>query len=439
VAVGPPLSATTERLETGTAPTVRTAPLDDLVPGIGDELGALPDPWGVAVYLPGRGRMYAWNGFEPFPMASVAKVVIALAFLDGLSAAGAEPSPEEVALLRAMLTASDNDAADALFRRIGGADGAKAFLDAHLVAGISFVPGSLAWGDGTASAVALAQLLDLLNDEAFLTPGQRLLVKALMAEVVDGQRWGMSAAFPAGERGPVYGIKNGWFPGENGWWVASVALSVDPAVEPAVVVALSHGPASLDEAIAEIERLAARIRVAVYESELLETPLRPVMETQAYVFSPTPLGLPSMSGECEPSVALAGRRGAYACRFGGETIDPCFAAPPGASSVAVCRARPGDRGGAAAVPVAGIQHARTLEEVRSRQRPWFIELEDRGGCEVAGQAAREAYQGPGEPTYACSDGRFVVGPLTEGDVWRASVYDPRIQLAFEVRVATLWY
>lgn len=416
----------------------RIVDLADLGDPVEAALAGLEDGWAFAVLLPDRATLYGLDPYRPFPMASVAKIPIALAFLDAVYKGGREPTDEELRLLGAMITQSDNDAADVLFSAVGAGPGVEAFFERYDIRGISFVPGSLAWGDGTASAAGLAGLLALVYREDALDAGARRIFLTLVSSVNAEQRWGASAAFEGEES--HFGIKNGWFPDADGWRVASAGLNTDPAAEPLVVVALASSRPSLPDAIATIEAVARAAGAAVAGLGPPPGIPPPAFVTTRTVYAPTPRGLPLREGVCSPS-ALVARDGAYACDTGGARHEFCFAGPTGSEDLVSCDALPGKpRGAAFAVLVPGIERPGGLDALAGRGiQPWFMELDDGTSCERPRSPVEDIAPAGEELTAVCEDGRVVLGTPSAGTVSWVRTYDARLGLAFEVRARSLWY
>ncbi|MFI6643229.1 serine hydrolase [Streptomyces sp. NPDC050504] len=176
---------------------------------------------------------FSYGDGEAFSSASVVKVGIALA----LALRGRPPDAGERALVDAMIRRSDNDAASALYAVVGGPAGLDA---AHARLGLRETVADRAWGLTRTTA---RDQLTVVRSVFAGHPG----VARAMARVVDGQRWGVSAA------GGPYALKNGWMPMRaTGLWVVhSVGV-----VRGRAVAVLSDGHATLAEGIARVEAAA---------------------------------------------------------------------------------------------------------------------------------------------------------------------------------------
>lgn len=406
---------------------------DQLDANLGEHVAALGGDFGFAVYLPAEQQLYAANGSQPFVMASVAKLILMLALLQQTTESGRALPTADFGLLERMIVHSDNDAADAVWNRVGGEERLAEFLEAAGTSGIRFEPGSRAWGDGTATPIAMAVLAGSLYDEQLLGPGERSIAFALLAQVSADQAWGASAAYPGGGESRGYGVKNGWLPTESGWQIASVAVAIGTGTEPAVVVAFATGQPAMDEAVETIESVAAEIGAALAQRAARVSAGDGLTVTASGMFTPTPLGLPVIEGSCEMSATLVGRPGAYRCEAGGDIFDPCFAPPPGAADLVVCNTWPNNRDVAVAIGVAGIVHANAT--VPPGAIPWFIELYDGRVCERAGGALVPA----ADVSFDCGDAEAVLSAGDTGPATTVLLTDQRSGTRLKVPVLTLWY
>jgi beta-lactamase class A len=214
--------------------------------------------WSVAVASPAEGVLYAENGDVELELASVVKVLVALAVMDVAQQEKRYVDRFELSLLWPMITLSDNDSATALWDQIGGGRGLAAYLSSIGATGIRPYDGPF-WGTTTASATSLAVILaraafgDLLNAE------HRSLFLNLLQKVTPSQRWGVSAG-AEGEAGTgaTVGIKDGWFPADAGWRVNSLGFVFD-ARRAYTLAVLSNAQPSWEYGIETIEGVAAEV------------------------------------------------------------------------------------------------------------------------------------------------------------------------------------
>ncbi len=234
----------------------RTAPLATLSPNADRSLASLGGDWGVAVIDPRESTRYEANAEQYFPLASVTKVVILVTLLGQAQDAHRALTAAERDMATRMITVSDNDAAIALWERIGGAAGMQAYLDRTGLQGIRPAPPDHSWGDTEATPRGIATLLVRLSGGELLDKTHRAFALALMTAVTEEQRWGASAAFAGSSS---IAIKNGWYPAEDGWRVASAAFAPDARGRPLVVVVLAEHQPDFESAVATIEQVAGAI------------------------------------------------------------------------------------------------------------------------------------------------------------------------------------
>ncbi len=217
--------------------------------------------WGVAIVVPARGVAFAENADTQVPVASIVKVLVLLVVLEQARQDHRPVSEEELALLWPMVTESDNDATSQLWERIGRGQAVSSYLRSMGVAGFTPDPGT-SWGASFASARAMAAILGkLLNGEILDAPSRALALRMLDA-VVPEQRWGVSAGtdLASGDR---VELKNGWYPGEEGWRVNSVGIVQPRAGDPYAIAIVTGSRVSWQEGIDTIEGIAAPLNAAM--------------------------------------------------------------------------------------------------------------------------------------------------------------------------------
>jgi hypothetical protein len=137
------------------------------------------------------------------------------------------------------ITLSDNDAATALFGKIGGAAG---LIAANKMFGMKDTKPIAHWGTSTTTAADQIRLLTAITDESgpLDDDGRRYLFD-LMSQVDEGQDWGVPAAASAETTG-VY-VKNGWdnVSVDAGLWqVNTIGRLVEPDHDWLVAVLSNH-------------------------------------------------------------------------------------------------------------------------------------------------------------------------------------------------------
>jgi beta-lactamase class A len=117
--------------------------------------------------------------------------------------------------MTAMITRSDNNAAQWLFDRIGRVTGQDAYLKRLGITG--YIGSGRDWGYARLSASAMVRMLTLLQNGQTLNADDRALALNLMGRIDIG-RWGVGTTAPQGAQ--VY-MKDGWVTGPDGLWYQS--------------------------------------------------------------------------------------------------------------------------------------------------------------------------------------------------------------------------
>ncbi|MGE5336132.1 MAG: hypothetical protein ACM3JL_01775 [Nitrososphaerota archaeon] len=187
----------------------------------GTMAASLPAQVGLAVAPLGGGTIYEFGDLREGHAWSSIKVPILTAVMRGQ---GETLDPEEEAWATRALTASDNEAAAALFGRLeeryGGLESASRAVESVLRASRDSVtqvatapppPGAVStYGQTEWSLRASVQFYASLADGCLLGPSATEYVTGLMESVIPDQRWGLGeAGFPS-EWG--VGMKGGWGP-----------------------------------------------------------------------------------------------------------------------------------------------------------------------------------------------------------------------------------
>lgn len=139
----------------------------------------------------GAGTTYGDGAFDT---ASVVKVDILAALLHRHQEAGTSMTSAERALASAMIEHSDNDAATALYRSVGGESGLEGFNASIGLTGTDVGPDGL-WGLTTTTTTDQVRLLRVvLGDATVLDDDSQAYARSLMSAVEADQRFGVSAA-----------------------------------------------------------------------------------------------------------------------------------------------------------------------------------------------------------------------------------------------------
>ena len=147
-----------------------------------------------------------------------------------------------------MIEYSDNDAADAIYARVGD----EGLLDVAKDAGMRDFEVDLSWGYAQISAADMALLFSRLD--RVLPARDREFAKGLLGSVVAEQSWGI----PAAAKGWSARFKGGWRTTEAGQLVSQAAeLRRDGrAISLAV---LTDGQPSMEYGIETVEGVAERV------------------------------------------------------------------------------------------------------------------------------------------------------------------------------------
>lgn len=183
-----------------------------------------------------------------FPPASVVKSMLLAAELQRLDAAGLPLDPTTEQLLTNMITVSDNDAATAIYTRVGDAG----LLDIAERVGMSDIQVGGSWGYTQISADDMALLfsqLDRALPERYARFG-----RGLLGSITPEQSWGVPTV--AG-RWKVR-FKGGWLPTDSGQLVSQAAELRRDGRKLGIAI-LTDGQPSMEYGIETVEGVAARL------------------------------------------------------------------------------------------------------------------------------------------------------------------------------------
>jgi hypothetical protein len=152
-----------------------------------------------AVLRPG-GAIHGLQVDHRFPSASVVKAMLALAVVR--DARNRDLTASERALLAPMITVSDNNAASAVYRRVGGAGLYRVAHAAHMTRFADV--GN--WADAQLTAADQARLF--LRIDRLAPKRHRAYLRHLLGSIVSWQRWGIAPV--AARRGFHIMFKGGW-------------------------------------------------------------------------------------------------------------------------------------------------------------------------------------------------------------------------------------
>jgi beta-lactamase class A len=184
-----------------------------------------------------------------YPAASVVKAMLLAAELRRLERERAPLDDETASLLRAMITYSDNDAADAIYSRVGDAGlfqvARAAGLDDFTVAGH--------WGNAQITAADMARLF--FDLDSVLAGPQREFGLGLLGSIVAEQSWGIPAA-----AGPDWQVrfKGGWITTDSGQ-LAHQAAELREGDRRLAIAVLTDGQPSMSYATETVRGIAERL------------------------------------------------------------------------------------------------------------------------------------------------------------------------------------
>jgi len=194
------------------------------------------------------GKLRGRNEHALFPSASVVKSMLLAAELRRLDEAGVPLDAATEATLESMITISDNDAATAIYERVGD----EGLYDVAERVGMEDFQVSISWGYAQISAADMALMFSRL--ERALPPRYEKLGKDLLGSIVPEQSWGIPAVANAWN----VRFKGGWRSTEAGQLVSQAAELRDGGRELAIAV-LTDGQPSMEYGIETVEGVAARL------------------------------------------------------------------------------------------------------------------------------------------------------------------------------------
>jgi beta-lactamase class A len=214
---------------------------------------------GIAVITADEGLVYVENGDQQLETASVIKVVVMACTMHRAEQQGRLVDDWELSLMWPMITYSDNDATDALWYDLGGGPGITTCLQSIGATGITPYMGDY-WGTSTASARGIATLMSRIAYGSVVNDVHRAVALEMLTNVIPEQRWGI----PAGADGTgeeIVGVKDGWYPDDDGWRVNSVGFISPrtPGEQPYAIAVMTNNQATQEYGIETIEGLAAPV------------------------------------------------------------------------------------------------------------------------------------------------------------------------------------
>ena len=163
------------------------------------------------------------------------------------------------------------------------------------------------------------------------------------------------------------------------------------------------------------------------------------VSTQVIVFHPERIPAQERSGSCWGTSNVLNRDDAWRCiTTDNDIYDPCFSFPRNSQAV-ICGTSPLDDSTGFKLNLTESLPARGT--ISPGESAWAFELTDGTKCIFMG-GATTTFDGE-RINYSCSDGRFVLGELHEGQVWtaqkvRLSPDLSSIEESDQVFIKTVW-
>jgi hypothetical protein len=197
-----------------------------------------------------RRKLHGFGADASYSSASLVKAMLLTAYLNQGSVRGRRLRRADRRLLGPMIRVSDNDAASAVYERIGS--GSLARLAGR--AGMTHFETNPVWGGCRVTARDQARFFYRLR--SLLPKRHRGYALGLLARIVPAQRWGIPRARPPGWR--VH-FKGGWFPDDEGGWRVHQAALLRLGGRRLSVAVLSSGAPDFGYGAATVEGVAARL------------------------------------------------------------------------------------------------------------------------------------------------------------------------------------
>ena len=196
-----------------------------------------------------HGRIHGHRRGVQYSSASLVKAMLLVAYLDRGEVRRRDLRGSERRLLGPMVRVSDNDAATAIYQRVG-VDGLNRL--AHR-AGMRQFAANPVWGGCQVTAGDQARFF--MRIRALLPKRHRKYGLSLLRGIVSYERWGIPPATPAGW---VPYFKGGWFQDDDGWRVHQAAQLRDGDRRIAIAV-LTRGSPTLEYGAATITGVTSRL------------------------------------------------------------------------------------------------------------------------------------------------------------------------------------
>jgi beta-lactamase class A len=196
-----------------------------------------------------RGRVHGHRGTVQYSSASLVKAMLLVSYLNRKDVRRRELRPGERHLLGPMIRVSDNDAASAIYERVG-VDGLNRLAHRARMRGFLADP---VWGGCQVTARDQARFFARIR--GLLPKLHRIYAMTLLRTIVSYERWGIPPGAPQGWT-PYF--KGGWFPDDDGWRVHQAALLRQGSRRISIAV-LTRGNPTLEYGAATIAAVTSRL------------------------------------------------------------------------------------------------------------------------------------------------------------------------------------
>jgi Beta-lactamase enzyme family len=196
-----------------------------------------------------RRRVHAFRGSVQYSSASLVKAMLLVAYVNRRDVRRRDLRAGERHLLGPMVRVSDNDAATAVYDRVGPSGLSRLARRSGMR---SFVPNPV-WGGCQVTARDQARFFSGIRH--LVAKRHRKYALGLLRHIVSYERWGIPRGSPRGWR--VY-FKGGWFKDDDGWRVHQAAL-LERAGRRLSVAVLTRGDPTLEYGAATIAGVTARL------------------------------------------------------------------------------------------------------------------------------------------------------------------------------------
>jgi hypothetical protein len=197
-----------------------------------------------------RNRVHGFRRGVQYSSASLVKAMLLVAYLDRRNVRHRRLRAHDRRLLGPMIRVSDNDAATAVYGKVGPAGLRRVARRA----GMRRFVANPVWGGCQVTARDQARFFSRIR--RLLPERHRTYALGLLRRIVSYERWGIPHARPAGWR--IY-FKGGWFPEDGGGWRVHQAALLESGGRHIAIAVLTRGSPTLGYGAATIAGVTARL------------------------------------------------------------------------------------------------------------------------------------------------------------------------------------